>query len=52
VIRTVISENGVPIRLTNERWLQITEEHGELAGMQLEILATVTQPSRSLAGGK
>jgi hypothetical protein len=48
---TVISINGVPIRLTDERWEHNTEEHGELAGMQLKVLATITQPNRILAGG-
>jgi hypothetical protein len=48
---TVISINGVPIRLTDERWEHITEEHGELAGMPLKVLATITQPNRILAGG-
>jgi hypothetical protein len=37
--------------LTDECWEHITEEHEELAGMQLEGLATITQPSRILAGG-
>ena len=31
--------------------LHITEEHCELAGMRLEILETVSCPSRVLAGG-
>lgn len=47
----VLSKNGVPIRLTDERWAHITEEHCELAGMRLEVLETVAQPSRILAGG-
>ncbi|MHC1610492.1 MAG: hypothetical protein ACXQTW_02655 [Candidatus Methanospirareceae archaeon] len=29
---TLTSKNGVPIRLTDERWLHITEEHSEMAG--------------------
>jgi len=28
----VRSKNGVPIRLTQQRWLHITEEHSEMAG--------------------
>ena len=48
---SIISINGVPIRLTDERWEHITEEHGELAGMQLKVLAIITQPNRILAGG-
>jgi hypothetical protein len=48
----VLSRKGVPIRLTDERWAHITEEHCELAGLRLEILETVANPSRILAGFK
>lgn len=48
----VTSKNGLPIRLTDERWTHITEEHSELAGMRLEALETVSQPERVLAGGE
>lgn len=48
---TVISKNGIPIRLTDELWAHIIEEHSELAGMRLEILDTVANPSRILEGG-
>jgi hypothetical protein len=50
VIEAVLSKNGVPIRLTDERWVHITEEHCELAGLKLEILEVVENPSRILAG--
>ncbi len=40
----IFSRNGVPIRLTDERWLHITDEHCELAGMRLEILEAVSDP--------
>ncbi len=46
----VISKNDVPIRLTDERWVHITEEHSELAGMRLEILETVVNPTQIFAG--
>ena len=46
----VQSRNGVSIRLTAERWLHITEEHCELAGMREEVLETVANPLRILAG--
>ena len=45
-----ISLNNVPIRLTEERWAHITEEHGELAGRQDDILKTILAPTRILAG--
>ncbi len=52
MLETVSSKNGVLIRLTDERWAHITEEHCELAGLRLEVLETVANPSRVLAGGK
>lgn len=45
------SVNEVPVRLTTERWLHITEEHCELAGLREEVLETVASPSRIYAGG-
>jgi len=36
MIETVLSKNEISIRLTDERWTHITEEHCELAGMRLE----------------
>jgi len=35
------SKNNVSIRLTEERWLHITEEHSEMAGYYFEVLETV-----------
>lgn len=49
---TVLSKNNIPIRLTDERWVHITEEHCELAGMRLEILETVAEPGQILAGNQ
>ena len=50
MIDQVISKHGVPIRLTDERWAHITEEHAELAGYRQEVLATVDAPERIYAG--
>ena len=47
---TVTSKNGVPIRLTDERWVHIREEHAELAGYRLEVLETIRDPGRIVAG--
>ncbi|HZA29309.1 MAG TPA: hypothetical protein VE735_07000 [Gammaproteobacteria bacterium] len=52
MINTVTSKNGITIRLTDERWAHITEEHCELAGLRMEVLETVFQPERILAGGE
>lgn len=41
---TVQSKNGVPIRLPDERWIHITEEHSELAGYYFEVFETVNEP--------
>lgn len=51
MIAVVSSKAGVPIRLTDERWAHITEEHCELAGLRLEVLEAVENPNRVLAGG-
>ena len=51
MIEKVLSKNEVPIRLTDERWTHIVEEHCELAGMRLEVLETLANPSRILVGG-
>ena len=48
--QTVKSKSGLPIRLTAERWLHITEGHNELAGMREDILEAVAFPDRVLVG--
>lgn len=47
---TALSKNGVPIRLTDERWAHITDEHCELAGLRLEALEAITDPVRIVEG--
>ena len=49
---TAISKNRSTIRLTDERWAHIAEEHGELASLHTEVLDTVSRPERVLAGGE
>ncbi len=46
----VISKNRILVRLTDERWAHITEEHCELAGLRLEVMETVKDPSQIFAG--
>ena len=46
----VKSKNGVPIRLTEERWVHITEEHSEMAGYYFEALETVKEPEAIYEG--
>jgi hypothetical protein len=51
MINVVVSRNGISVRLTDERWSHIVEEHNELAGLRYEVLETVADPERVLAGG-
>jgi len=46
----VRSKNGVPIRLTEERWFHITEEHSEMAGYYFEVLETLQEPEAIYEG--
>lgn len=40
----VKSINDIPIRLTNERWIHIVENHNDLAEYHEDILETVEYP--------
>jgi len=44
------SVNDLPIRLTQERWEHILEEHGELADFNDRILNVIRRPERVLEG--
>ncbi len=44
------SKNGVLIRLTEERWFHITENHDDLAGYYDEVLQIVEEPDYSIEG--
>jgi hypothetical protein len=50
MVYTIQSKAGVPIRLTDERWAHVTEEHAELAGLRFEVLETVSSPERIFVG--
>ncbi len=45
-----VSVNGVPIRLTYERWYHITENHDDLASYFHEVLETVEKPDVIVRG--
>jgi hypothetical protein len=47
---SVISINGVLIRLTLERWFHIVENHDEVAGYYDAVLDTVTNPELIVPG--
>ena len=46
----VISKSEVPVRLTEERWYHIVENHNDLAGYYDHVLATVEDPDFILNG--
>ena len=47
---TIVSKNNVPVRLPDERWAHIIEQHTELEEMQQKVLDTVAEPEQILAG--
>ncbi|MBI3540973.1 MAG: hypothetical protein HY073_02390 [Deltaproteobacteria bacterium] len=49
-MEVVISKNGVAIRLTDERWAHISEEHCEMAGLRFEVLETISNPEGIFEG--
>lgn len=51
MIDRVVSKGGIAIRLTDERWAHISEEHCELAGLRSEVVETLSHPDRILLGG-
>jgi len=44
------SVDGVPIRLTAERWFHIVENHDDLAGHYDDVLGVVENPDMILGG--
>lgn len=46
----VISKNGVPIGLNEERWVHIIENHDDLAGYMDDVLDTVENPDFIIKG--
>lgn len=50
MLNSVKSKNNKLIRLTDERWAHVTEEHCELAGMRTDVLETVASPDMIVMG--
>jgi hypothetical protein len=46
----VYSVEGVPIRLTDERWFHIVENHNDLAGYYDDVLETLEHPELIVRG--
>lgn len=44
--------SGIWIRLPEERWQHIVGEHPELEGLRQEVLVTVSEPEKVLAGSR
>ena len=52
MIGSVISKNGINIRLTAERWAHIVESHDYMAGNQEIVFETLEDPDIILGGEK
>ncbi len=52
MINNKISKNGILIRLTEERWNHIINNHSELIDYQSEILITIENPDKILEGSQ
>jgi len=50
ILDIVKSINGVPIRLTDERWEHILDEHPFMSGFYENILSTIENPTFILRG--
>lgn len=48
----VKSINGISIRLTDERWVHIIENHDDLAGYYDEVLGIVENPDYIIKGSE
>ena len=51
-METVHSVNGVPIRLTYERWYHIIENHDDLASHFHDVLDTIERPEFVIRGNQ
>ena len=47
---TAISRNGVPIRLTDERWDHITRRHMEMGDLRDQVMETLAAPEQVQQG--
>ena len=45
-----ISVEGVPVRLTHERWFHIVENHDDMAGYYEDVIDSVENPDLILRG--
>ncbi|MBI4685683.1 MAG: hypothetical protein HY755_10845 [Nitrospirae bacterium] len=52
MIGSVVSKNGIEIRLTAERWSHIVEAHDYMAGNQDLVFETIENPDYIVQGEK
>lgn len=52
MIGSVVSKNGIEIRLTAERWSHIVEAHDYMAGNQDVVFETIEEPDKIIDGGR
>ncbi len=52
MIGFAISRNRVKIRLEEERWFHIVENHDYMSGLSSEMLETIENPDEIIEGGK
>jgi len=51
-VDVVTSKSGIPIRITEERWFHIIENHDDLAGYYDNVLEAVEDPDYIIKGYK
>ena len=49
-MNVALSKNDIPIRLTDERWRHITNEHSELGGCYFDLLEIIKEPDAIYEG--
>jgi hypothetical protein len=50
MLLTALSRSGTRVTLPDRTWIQIVEEHCELAGMRMDVIAAVESGERILEG--
>jgi len=51
-MEVAVSKNGIPIRLTGERWTHVVESHDYMAGNRDLVVETIEDPDSIVTGGK
>jgi len=49
---SIRSVSGITIRLTDERWVHISEGHPEMAGSYFEVLEAISEPDVVVEGNE